>query len=317
MYPCNRTLMRLLLVYNPVSGAGAGAAAAAGLIRTLAHKGHAVEQCPTQRGDATTWLTPTLDDFDALLVMGGDGTVRSVVALAAAAGVPLVHVPLGTENLLARGLGMQADPAAVCRTLDEGEVRPIDLAEVNGEPMLLMASVGLDADIVQWVTANRADSISKWIYARAAWACLRGYEAPVFDVEVDGTPMVQGGRGWLVVANSPDYGGRIDPAPNARLNNGLLDVVFLPARGAGGMLGWGAAAWLRAHLTRRSSLVRQGAHVQVTLAQPTRMQLDGDPPHDRRAVTSMDIRLHPNTLKVICPPWASGFRAWSPQSTVS
>lgn len=81
---------------------------------------------------------------DALIVGGGDGTVRTAVELLRARGapIPLGVLPLGTFNLLARDLGMPADPLDAAAALARGRIRMIDGAEVGGRLFLCACIIG-------------------------------------------------------------------------------------------------------------------------------------------------------------------------------
>ncbi len=300
--------MRVLLVFNPVSGRGAGARLADELHDALQHQGHEVATFQTSPDDFTDELTAGLDGIDVMCVIGGDGTVRSVAGAAAAVGTPFVHVPMGTENLLARGLRMRRSVDDVVRTVEHGQCVPIDLARCNGEPSVLMASIGLDAQIVHDVTAARGSSLSKWLYVKSMASRLMHHEPPVCTVTVDGQMVVEHTPGWLIIANAPDYGWRFDPAPQARVNDGQLDVVFLPARSGWGMLAWAARCRLGMHLRSADARSVRGRSVQVTCASPAPLQIDGDPPWGDGAVASMHMEIDANPLHVLVPPWAESCR---------
>lgn len=303
-----KSRMRITIAFNPVSGRGNAAGIARDLEAALQDAGHVVQQVASQPGDGD-WITPALDNAQALLVVGGDGTVRSIAQYAARAQVPMLHVPLGTENLLARGFGMRRDTAAVVNAIDNGPRVPIDLARANGEPMLLMASAGLDAAVVADVSHNRGSSISKWTYMYALRRCIRTFRTPVMKVEVDGRTVVDNIQGWVVVANSPDYGSRLDPAPQSKLDDGLLDVVFLPCRTRLGFATWVVLARLRLHLRRKRAVVAMGRSVTITFDAPTPVQFDGDAPHVDALVEQLNVALMPEQLSVIVPSRTKAYRA--------
>lgn len=301
--------MRIILLHNPVSGRGVGAAAAGRLLPALVSAGHAVTCVATQVGDARAWLPDDLQAADALVVVGGDGTVRSIAAVAADTGVAVLQVPMGTENLLARGLQMRSDIEAVVQTLEAEHVIEIDLAQANGSPMVLMASAGLDAEVVEYVTERRLTRISKWLYVQGVLRCLTSHQPPVCALYVDGNRVFERGQGWIVIANAPDYGGRLDPAPDAVLNDGLLDVVFMPGATRLSMLAWIARTRLNVHRSVPGVVNCRGSHVRVTFEAPTPWQLDGEAPEGESRISELVVELHRARLKVFCPPWTASCRA--------
>ncbi|MFM7134381.1 MAG: diacylglycerol/lipid kinase family protein, partial [Planctomycetota bacterium] len=98
--------MAVVVLFNPISGAGRALATAQRLAHALEAEGREVGLVPTERRPGELWLRPRLSGAEALVVVGGDGAVRLSASEAARAGVPLWHAPTGTENLFARAFGM-------------------------------------------------------------------------------------------------------------------------------------------------------------------------------------------------------------------
>ncbi|MDG2291965.1 MAG: diacylglycerol kinase family protein, partial [Phycisphaerales bacterium] len=96
----------VLLVFNPISGAGRSRRAAAALESSLVESGHDVTQLSSSLEPTVQWLDPVLQTHDVVLAIGGDGTVRMVAEGVHRTGTPLYQVPMGTENLFARAMGM-------------------------------------------------------------------------------------------------------------------------------------------------------------------------------------------------------------------
>jgi hypothetical protein len=82
-------------------------------------------------------------EIDAVVVGGGDGSVRTVASVLADTGVPLGVLPLGTLNHFARDLGIPLDVEAAAETIAKGDVRVVDLAKANGEIFINNASIGI------------------------------------------------------------------------------------------------------------------------------------------------------------------------------
>ena len=185
--------MSVLVIFNPISGAGRARGIAEAVQAAGRERGLDLELLPTSPGFETDrWLREPLEGRDALVVVGGDGAVRLVAAEAARAGVPLLHCPAGNENLFAREFGMRADPGFVAETLVRGEVRRVDLvrAEVDGRPdetVVLMASFGLDAEAVHDLSATRTGSVNNWTYVGPTLRQWWRFHPGPMSVSVDGT----------------------------------------------------------------------------------------------------------------------------------
>jgi YegS/Rv2252/BmrU family lipid kinase len=149
-------------------------------------------------------------------------------------GATLGVLPGGRGNDLARVLGIAADPVAACATIANGIPRPIDLGVVSqaqvdgpGRAFVGIASVGFDSD------ANRiANEAPAWlggmVYAYGALRALLSWRPARFEIELDPPGERHSVVGYSVGAcNSKSYGGGMRAAPDALLDDGLLEVVAL------------------------------------------------------------------------------------------
>ena len=300
--------MSVLVIFNPISGAGRARGIADQLAVSGGRRGLDLELLPTRPGFQTeSWLAGPLQGRDALVVVGGDGAVRLVAPEAARAGVPLLHCPAGNENLFAREFGMQADPEMVTDTLVGGEVRRVDLIRVavEGRPDeigVLMASFGLDAEVVHDLSATRTGSVNNWSYVGPTLRKWWGFDPVEISARVDGETVARDVTGLLVVANSRQYAARLDPAPEARMDDGSIDLVILPCRGRMGMLAWMFRTWRGRHQHHPTSIHVKGRRIEFDAAQPVRWQVDGDPPHDPEPIRKIVFEVMEGALPVLVPP---------------
>jgi len=295
--------VHVLIIANPVSGQGRARRHGAALADVLAGRGHAPNCVASQPICATQWLPRHLESADAVVVVGGDGTVRSVAQVVAQSGVPLVHAPQGNENLFARSLGMGPHLEDSVRLIESGTRRVIDVGVAGGHAMLLMASIGLDAEIVADVAAHRRASVSNWHYLTACARTLPGWRPAEVTVQVDGELVVPPQRGWAVVSNAAMYGGAINPAPMARMDDGLLDMTFFRASSALEMLAWLVRCRLGRQLGAPGFVHRRvREQVVITPAEPVRWQLDGDPPPDAALTGHLEVAIGERPLTVLMPP---------------
>lgn len=298
--------MSILVTFNPISGAGRAERLATEIRDAARADGLDLELMQTSRGPADRWLRPALADREALVVVGGDGAIRLAAPEAARADVPLVHCPAGNENLFARDFGMTANPGDIVATLRAGRRHRVDLArvEVPGRPpevVVLMASFGLDAEVVHDLDARRTGGVSNLSYVMPIVRQMLAYRTPVITAQVDGETVAEGMRGFALVANSPQYAGRLDPARGARMDDGLLHLLLFPGGGRFGLTRWLARVGLRRH-QRHPDLVRvSGRRVELALAMPRRWQVDGDPPDDADPVDRIAFEIEPGALPVLVP----------------
>ncbi len=269
--------MRVALLHNPSAGRGRGEAKAREIARALGAAGHEVRGGDV-RADAGG-LPGLVNWAEAVVVVGGDGTLHHLLPVLAGCGRGVYHAGTGTENLFARELGHRADPRWIVAALAEGCWRDLDVGElrVGGEGRLfaIMASMGPDASVVHRLDASRTGAISHASYLGPALAELRGPSLPRTTVMVDGREIVRDQPGMLVVGNMRSYALGVNPCASARSDDGLLDAVFIPARSGMGALAGLAACRLRMG-GRLGAVLARGARVEWTGVGPCPIQADGE-----------------------------------------
>lgn len=289
--------MRVAILANPSSGRGRALRVARDLREAIGFAGHEVEEHSAREPSSTD----AVKRAEVVVIVGGDGTVHHQLPALARSDAAIWHAPLGTENLFAREFGMTTDADALLRAIGAAKVVSIDGATINGRWFAIMAGVGPDSSIVARVAAVRTGPIRKLSYLGPSIAEFRRPNLPVMSIDVDGRRVVDARRGFVVVANSRQYGGRINPARGALMDDGLLDVVFFPCSSRVRALSWtvgcrvgrqGASRWLVSeHAT--------SAVVTIDESQGAKLQLDGE--FAGHASGELDIRVQPAALKVLLP----------------
>ncbi|MEZ6056321.1 MAG: diacylglycerol kinase family protein [Planctomycetaceae bacterium] len=246
--------------------------------------------------------TPQLGEWGELygiVAAGGDGTVLDL--LNRHPSIPVAVLPLGTENLLARHLGIpRRDGEFVARMIADGLITKIDLGQVNGGRFATVASCGFDAEVIHRLYQSRSGNIRHWHYVRPVLASLWNFPFPELRVTIDdSTEPVTGGM--VVVANLPDYAFRLPLVPTAIGNDGLLDVRVFPHRSA-----WGFVRdFLRVCLRRHEWLPQvsrfRAKRIRIEATGPFPVQADGD----SVAVTPVTIEVLPLAARLFVPQTSS------------
>ena len=294
---------RVAVIANPVSGSGRARAVAEDLVCRLQAGGHDVEHVPTELSDPAGWLDPVLVEATTALVVGGDGTVRLAAESLVRSGTPVWQVPCGTENLLARSLGMSGDYESILAAIEHGEIRSLDVARVNGMICLLMASCGFDAAVVHDLSRRRGDSIRHWHYIPCIVRRLLKWKPTVMTLTLDDEIVREHESGWCFVCNCREYGGGFNPAPHAEMSDGLLDVVFLPTRSRIQVLSWMHRTRRGRHLEDPGVLHARARSIRVDISTDSFWQLDGDPPpHPLHGTASrLQIECLPDAVNALLP----------------
>jgi diacylglycerol kinase family enzyme len=143
--------------------------------------------------------------LDALMVGGGDGSIRTVASVLAGSGVPLGILPLGTLNHFARDLGLPFDLRQAVAVLASGEVRSVDLGTMNGEVFLNNSSIGIYPFLVLERERRRhRQHVSKWVaMLMAVPRVLRNL--PLFRLSVRVGNLAEACRSPLVFIGNNEY----------------------------------------------------------------------------------------------------------------
>ncbi|WP_345685655.1 diacylglycerol/lipid kinase family protein [Novipirellula caenicola] len=129
-----------------------------------------------------------------LVACGGDGTI-SLLADLATPEIPIVPMPMGTENLLARHFGFSGNADDVVQTILQGHDFRIDAGSANGRLFLVMASCGFDAEVVRDVHLRRRGHIQRLSYLRPILRAMSRYRFPKIDLRIESDENVSNDAG--------------------------------------------------------------------------------------------------------------------------
>lgn len=276
--------MHTLIIHN--ANAGFGSDAIFLFMRYLVRSG---DDCEF-RSLAADWdaedAVADADDFDLVVVSGGDGTVATLLHALRDTTALVCVFPSGTANLFFVNLGNCSEPAALARacrighaiTPDLGHVRWVDGAgEAHERGFALMAGSGFDAELMRAAVPNKK-AMGEAAYFLAALANPR---PPVvtFTIDCDGERHVRDGIA-CIVANTAKIQGDIEIIPDCRLDDGLLDVIVLESPDVAGLI----KPLFAALVDRRGSSIGRpqiesfkGRSIRVRSSSPIPMQIDGEP----------------------------------------
>lgn len=209
--------------------------------------------------------------IDAIIAVGGDGTIRRLSQFAH--DYPVGVVPAGTGNVLVREVSIPDSPAKIARTLMFGKVITLEGARANGEAFFLMAGAGFDGEIVARLPFKWKRRLGRAAYAFPTVRALRQPFVP-FSVTVDdGSPFE---ADWVVATKARRYGGHFQIAPDVRLTDPGLSVIVMRAEQWQDRVRqlWGLS---RGRLFEDKDVtVLRGRHIRVTSDEPVACQVDGD-----------------------------------------
>ncbi len=260
-----------------------------------------------------------------VLVAGGDGTIRAVADVLRGSGIPLAVVPLGTGNLLARNLGLSLS------NLDEatmvaftGVDKPIDVgvASVRTDDgvavdhvFLVMAGIGIDAQMVVSTRPELKRAVGWLAYVDAVARVLPRVKPFQIRYSLNGRPHRPAHVSTILIGNCGLLPGNIQILPDARIDDGILDIAVLQPKGVLGWLTiWRRVTWENGVL-RRSAAGRRiiertesttarvmttlhAADIRIVLVEAQEFEVDGDA---LGPVRSVSLRTDPASLLVRLP----------------
>lgn len=233
----------LTIVVNPSAGPALGRSPA-GILREALPGADVRELDDASQLEEQLRLAATRG-ATALGVAGGDGSVNAAAEVATAHDLPLMVVPAGTLNHLARDLGLANIEDAI-EAFRAGTTRAIDVARIDGRPFLNTASIGSYVELVDR-REQLEGRIGKWPAFVLAFFSLLFRSEPV-SVRVDGAER----RVWVAFFGNCLYTPRgIVPRSRSELDDGLIDVRILDARH-----GWARLRLMTAGIFGRSHRAR-------------------------------------------------------------
>ena len=254
-------------------------------IITTQHKGHAT-------GIAREYAAK---NYDAVIAVGGDGTVNEVGQGLIGTDTALGIIPCGSGNGLARHLGIPMDPFKAVKWLDKSIFTDIDYGIINGNPFFCTCGVGFDAKVSD--TFSKARTRGVLTYMESVLKEIAGYKDKMYKLSFDNSSETF--ECFIVTcANADQWGNNAFIAPTASLQDGLMDVVvihpFTPLDAP--LL---AFQLFNRQLDRNEKVtIRKCRRLTITRDDEGPAHFDGDPIYLGKEI---NIEMVPHGLKVLIP----------------
>jgi YegS/Rv2252/BmrU family lipid kinase len=284
------------LIVNPSAGAGRAARLLPRVEAEMRARGLRFRVERTQSVEHARELARGARDAgEVAAAMGGDGLTGAVAGeLTGGAGV-LAVLPGGRGNDFARKMGIGSDPVAAVGLICAGRERSIDVPEVEGRRYLGILSAGLDSVVNAMANSTRLN-LGPPVYLYATLRGLATWKPARWELAIDGDRLEFTGCS-VAVANSGVFGGGMYLAPDAELDDGLLDVVWIEDLPRRRYLRNLPRVFKGTHLDQPGIHLRQARQVTFGADRPFTAYADGDPIADLPATVTVD----PGTLRVLAP----------------
>jgi len=294
---------RVAVVFNPATGGGDSAGRKRDTLEALEGAGLEVLWLETTPEDPGQGLTAKAVAEGAELVMaqGGDGTVMACVTGLAGTDVPLAVLPGGTGNLLATNFDVPADLEGAVEVALHGDRVHLDVAAMDDDRFVVMGGVGFDAAMLRDADPRLKEHLGAVAYVLSGFKHLRR-RATRFRLRLDDRRIERTGQGVLV-GNLGRLQGGLPVMPDARPDDGLLDVAVLQTRTVADWLALAVRVLLRRRRKDPQLEAFQARRVEIDCDRPQPVERDGDPldtPRDH-----LVIEVVPGAL-TLCVPRSKG-----------
>lgn len=289
--------MKLSLIANPSAGGGRTGRALEGVEQTLTRLGleHHTERTRSLE-HAQELAAEAAAAGELVVAFGGDGLIGAIAGALRHTDAVLGVLPGGRGNDFARALGIPLDPVAACEVLARGAVREVDLGIVGPRTFIGIASCGFDSDANRIANETRVVR-GNLVYAYGAIRALLSWRPARFEVTIDGDPPRHVTGYTVAAANSNAYGGGMLLAPEASLEDGMLDVVIVGDVSKLRFLRLLPTVFKGTHTRQPTVQILRAAGVQISADRPFTMFADGDP----IAELPVAVGVIPRAVRVIAP----------------
>lgn len=225
-------MKKLLFIYNPKAGRAAIGNHLGEIIDTFTKAGYEVTIYPTQcQGDGEVKAKERCNDFDRIIVSGGDGTLDEIVTgiMEAESKTPIGYIPAGSTNDFARSLGLPKIMKRAAAIAVRDSLFSCDIGRFNDRYFVYVAAFGLFTDVTYETDQKRKNRFGYGAYLAEAIKRLQSIESIPLRISYDGNVIRDN---FLVgmVTNSASVGGiKGITGPDVKLNDGVFEVLLVKA----------------------------------------------------------------------------------------
>jgi diacylglycerol kinase (ATP) len=270
-------IKHVTLIYNPVAQRLQHGCKEK--IQTIQQKlwarGLQLNSAPTERSLHAMELTRQAVAAGTELIVGcgGDGTINEIIGGLAGSPVPLLVLPAGTANVLAKDIQLPKGLLAPLHLFERGQIRRIALGKANDRYFALMAGIGVDAAIAAAVNPRWKKIIGEGAFWLAGLQQFFQYSFPAFEIRSGGE--VHHGT-FAVVARAKSYGGPLEIVPQADLFSDRFDICLFQKGGRWAYLRYFFHVFLRRHTKLADVSCFSADSLEVSGPPGVWIQVDGE-----------------------------------------
>ncbi|MFV0522158.1 MAG: diacylglycerol/lipid kinase family protein [Mangrovibacterium sp.] len=214
------------IIINPIAGGRNNIKFANKITTNLQKNGWEVEQLITERAGQAGELALAKSEEGGTIItsMGGDGTINEIASSLVNTNAPMAIIPCGSGNGLARMIGISSAPNRIVGYFENGKNSLIDVGKLGEYYFFCTCGFGFDAMVAHSFSKSKQRGLKTYIESTIQKAIeFNGIYA---EFSLDGKPF-SGDFMLVTIANASQYGNNAFIAPNAKLNDGWLDITII------------------------------------------------------------------------------------------
>jgi YegS/Rv2252/BmrU family lipid kinase len=220
-------MKKFKLIANPGAGRGRGKSLIPRIVELLRLRDLTFNLEFTRApGDAGRIARDSLDVFDVIVAVGGDGTINELLPGMVHSGKPLAVIPAGSGNDFIKSLHIPNDLEKAVDVLVRGQTRVIDVGTINGRYFANAAGIGFDAAVNKASYGINHSKRGLLLYVYALLKTLGKFDSVSMTVSMN-SERFTGEMFLLTVGNGTTVGGGFKLTPHAVLDDNLLDVTMV------------------------------------------------------------------------------------------
>jgi diacylglycerol kinase (ATP) len=269
--------MKILVITNPLAGAGKTLRLLPRIGQWLSQSHHEFSFSTTRSIDEMRMeiLKAPSRGIEALLLIGGDGTVHQALPAIAETKIPFGFLPCGRGNDFARNIGLPSTLRETCSLSSTPWFQNVDLPGINGSPFISVAYAGFDAEVNALANEGRGYFGGTLGYIVCVMRALKSFKP--FEAEITVDEITWKERVMMVtVANAPFYGGGMKIAPDANMNDGLLNICIVKEISKLELLWQFPKVFKGTHIHHPRIMTKSGRRIRITSDEPRKIFADGE-----------------------------------------
>jgi diacylglycerol kinase (ATP) len=287
------------LIFNPNAGRGRSRALLGQAQSFFTQHQLPLTVLTTTHSKHATELVCSLPLNAIVLSLGGDGTLHEVVNGCVYTGRTVGILPAGSGDDFAFALGLERNSITqALNVIKQGKIKTVDTANVNGETFINAFGVGFDADVGYGIYTAPKFLKERNAYFYSIFATLRKLESIPVNVMIDNKQVFNGPSLLVSTQNGPRTGGSFLFAPEAKPDDGLLDVVIAGDFGRLGTLGILPKVLKGTHVGHPKIKILRGKEVRLEWARPRPGHMEGEL---LEPATHFDVKVQAASLNVFAP----------------